>query len=46
MYSCLLMEVMMINKYCKFHSYISVMILKKVRRYEKLNQGSTSNKGH
>ena len=41
MYSCLLMEVMMVNKCCKFQRNICYGFDKKVNWYKKLNQGVT-----
>ena len=46
MYSCMLMEVMMVNKYCKCISYISNGFEKKGGWYEKLNQNSKWEKDH
>ena len=40
MYSCLLMEVMMVNKRCKFQSNICNGFDKKMNWYKKLNQNS------
>ena len=46
MYSCLLMEVLMVNKYCKCINYISNGFEKKWGDTKNLNQNYKSKKGH
>ena len=46
MYSCLWIEVMMVNKYCKCVSYISNGFEKNWGGTKNLNQHSKSKKGH